>query len=468
MFRFFATLLITLFCNQLRSQNFDFSAKAVQERITKDVYVLASDSLRGRDGGTEDEKKAAGYVAELMQEAGLSPAFSEDGYFQEFSIYFLVKYRDKNEVTVDGTKYKPYYDYNATAFTGNAEVSGIIQDAGYGISDPDNSRDDYAKIDVTGKIVLINIELPAVYQDKGNKHTSFEARINSAIDRGATGIVLYHPLDIYERSLYYFKTTTSVAVPVIYARPRLWKILTEGKEAKISIDMLKEDVISRNVGGYIDNGAKRTIILGAHFDHIGVSRKGICTGADDNASGTASIIEIGRYLKEHGNKNANYLIIAFGSEEKGLLGSEHFVSSEAFEKYHPDVMINFDMVGRYGLEYSKVALMGTRSSREWRKMIRNCEPDTFRLKKLGFGPPYSDHNGFNKKDVPYLYFTTGLHEDYHTYRDRPDKIVYSGITGIVVYVEKLTEKIAALPEIRYKKQGFFARFYANFWFILQM
>ncbi len=214
-----------------------------------------------------------------------------------------------------------------------------------------------------------------------------------------------------------------------------------------------------NVIGLLDNKAKKTVVVGAHYDHVGLgyfgSRYGsgqIHNGADDNASGTATIIELARYFSVNTPKKYNYLFIAFSAEEKGLLGSYFFVNSPLAKQYQIAYMLNFDMVGRMkkGLR-KKIILFAYGSSPEWKELIKNNKPKQIKLKKLKFGPPFSDHAPFYEKQIPVLYFTTGLHQDYHTPFDDIEFINYEGMLRIVEYLNKLIPEIEKTEQINFRK-----------------
>lgn len=199
-----------------------------------------------------------------------------------------------------------------------------------------------------------------------------------------------------------------------------------------------------NVIGYLDNKAEQTVILGAHFDHLGMGGEGslhrdkeeaIHNGADDNASGTATIMALAKILKE-GNKNNNYLFIAFTGEENGLWGSNYFTKNPTIELEKVNYMFNYDMVGRLNDEKS-IAVHGTGTTPTWEEVLDISNTDSLKLvKKLsGVGP--SDHTSFYLNDIPVLHFFTGQHEDYHKPSDDADKINYEGIIQVIRYSQNV-------------------------------
>ncbi|MEQ6123749.1 M28 family peptidase [Pseudotenacibaculum sp. MALMAid0570] len=199
-------------------------------------------------------------------------------------------------------------------------------------------------------------------------------------------------------------------------------------------------ITGRNVIGYINNNAENTVIIGAHFDHLGYggegslfrdSIKAIHNGADDNASGTAVMLDLARKLKGK-NTNNNYLFMAFSGEEMGLLGSNYFVKNPTINTKAVSYMINMDMVGRLKKD-STLAVYGTGTSPMF-KQVLNAHNNKFKLieNESGVGP--SDHTSFYLADIPVLHFFTGQHSDYHKPGDDSEKLNYEGMDRISAYI----------------------------------
>jgi hypothetical protein len=210
-------------------------------------------------------------------------------------------------------------------------------------------------------------------------------------------------------------------------------------------DSVKE-VSVKNVIGFIDNGAATTIVVGAHYDHLGygdesslnTGEKAIHNGADDNASGTAALIQIAKDLKGK-NTNNNYLFIAFSGEEKGLWGSNYYSKNSTIPITSINYMINMDMVGR--LAENKLAIYGTGTSPVWNDLLKKVIPDSIKLTKTESGVGPSDHTSFYLKDIPVLHFFTGQHGDYHKPSDDVDKINFSGMVTVISYIEKVITEL---------------------------
>jgi len=219
-----------------------------------------------------------------------------------------------------------------------------------------------------------------------------------------------------------------------------------------------DPITGRNVIGYVDNGAEYTVILGAHYDHLGMGGEGsrykgepaVHNGADDNASGVAMIIELAKYLKEN-NKKHNYLILAFSGEEKGLWGSNYFMKNPTIDTAKISYMINYDMVGRLSPSY-KLAIYGTGTSPTFGWVLDKAnDPVMFHLMKKESGVGPSDHTSFYLKGYPVLHFFTGQHDDYHKPSDDVDKINFEGMVLILNYSEKVIADLDNIEKLTYRK-----------------
>lgn len=227
------------------------------------------------------------------------------------------------------------------------------------------------------------------------------------------------------------------------------------EEAVIGTD--GEGVTGRNVVGYLDNKANKTIIIGAHFDHLGYGSEGslhrgkvaIHNGADDNASGTAALIQLAGILKKK-DVDANFLFIGFSGEENGLWGSNYYSKNPTIDLSKANYMINMDMVGRLN-EDNTLAINGVGTSPVWPDALEQVKSDSLKLvtSESGVGP--SDHTSFYLQDVPVLHFFTGQHEDYHRPTDDADKINYEGIVTVVRYIERLIEAVDGPEQIAFTK-----------------
>lgn len=216
----------------------------------------------------------------------------------------------------------------------------------------------------------------------------------------------------------------------------------------ISLGMgLVQEIEGRNVIGFLDNQKESTVVIGAHFDHLGLGGQGslhageeaIHNGADDNASGISSLLYITKYLNDH-YKNNNYLIMAFSGEEKGLYGSSYFCKNPTYELEKINYMLNMDMVGRLR-EEKVLAVYGVGSSPIWPSTLEQVQVDSIEITTddSGIGP--SDHTSFYLVDIPVLHFFTGQHEDYHKPTDDSHLINYDGIYSVSNYILEVVKML---------------------------
>jgi Zn-dependent M28 family amino/carboxypeptidase len=213
---------------------------------------------------------------------------------------------------------------------------------------------------------------------------------------------------------------------------------------------------AQNVLGLIDNGAARTVILGAHFDHLGMGGEGslyrgepaIHNGADDNASGVAVLLKLAKMLKERPDARDNYLIVFFSGEEMGLLGSNYFAKNPALNLDQVPYMINLDMVGRLR-EEKTLSVSGTGTTPVWPQILNSLNPGfELVLSESGVGP--SDHTSFYLQDIPVLHFFTGQHEDYHKPSDDAELLNYEGMDLIAGYIMDITREMEAQEEVAFR------------------
>ena len=218
-----------------------------------------------------------------------------------------------------------------------------------------------------------------------------------------------------------------------------------------------ETIEGRNVLGFIDNGAEKTIVIGAHYDHLGYGEEGfladsagqIHNGADDNASGVSAMLGLAKKLK--GKKlNTNVLFIAFTGEEKGLWGSNYFVKNATVPTTEMAYMINMDMVGRLDTN-NRLAIYGIGTSPLFKPILDSCNTFGFQSKfdSSGVGP--SDHTSFYLEDVPVLHFFTGQHKDYHKPTDDTEFINFEGIEKVANYIEKVVMSLNTYDSIPFTK-----------------
>ncbi|HEY0739952.1 MAG TPA: M20/M25/M40 family metallo-hydrolase [Chryseosolibacter sp.] len=217
-----------------------------------------------------------------------------------------------------------------------------------------------------------------------------------------------------------------------------------------------------NVVGYLDNGAPTTVIIGAHYDHLGTDGQGssldpnpkdkIHNGADDNASGVAGVLELARYFASNKTKeNNNYLFLCFSGEELGLLGSKYFADHSAVDIASVNYMINMDMIGRLDPQSKTVIVHGTGTSPVWEPMLKKLENENIKIKTDSSGTGPSDHTSFYLKEIPVLHFFTGSHSDYHKPSDDWEKINLAGEVEVLKIIAKLSMNLDTAPKLAFLK-----------------
>jgi hypothetical protein len=419
-------LLVTFgFVSTLSAQHV-FEQPVVIKNLKKHVYFLADDKLEGRRTGTVGEKKAANYISKNFKKLKLKPA-GTSGYLQPFSVYDGRKIASGSSVVLDGKALKAMDDYFPLALSGNGKFQSVM---------------------------FLDIA-PSVQKLKDNPHHNINDDIrqvaNKAVEQNKA-LVVYNSGKENDELVWDPKSKADkVAVPVIYLNKKnnISFQNIEKSNINIQLELTEEYRTGYNVVGYIDNGAPTTVVIGAHYDHLGYgedknsmytgSTPMIHNGADDNASGTSSMMELARLISKSNLKNNNYIFIAFSGEELGLYGSRYFAENYA-DINKVNYMINLDMVGRAVDSARKLTVGGFGTSPVWSEIIKqeNC---LFELKIDSSGSGPSDHTSFYKKDIPVLFFFTGTHSDYHKPSDDADKINYFSTSEIVRYVFNIVEKV---------------------------
>lgn len=414
------------------------------------VEYLSGDQLEGRRTGTEGERLASEYISAAFAKAGLQPKGS-NGFFQAFSI-------DEGREIAPST----VFSINGNALTLNRDFFPLVFSANGKI----NSSPSIALME-SGEPWFYNIA-DVLNQNKPNPHFDITAAVlakaKEAAQKGATALLVYNTSVIADGWKFNGREKAEVlSIPVVYFSNKVaatyFKDLTAAVRLEGTIEIREKARTGRNVVGYIDNGAATTIVLGAHFDHLGYgedqnsrhtgSDKQIHNGADDNASGTAALLELARLVKASDLKKNNYLFIAFSGEELGLYGSKYFTQNPTIDLSTVNYMINMDMVGRLSDTSKTLTVGGYGTSPVWGELYNRQGKEglypaaTYRFDSSGTGP--SDHTSFYLKDIPVLFYFTGLHTDYHKPSDDFDKINYNGEAAIVQHIFSLLQATDKLP-----------------------
>jgi Zn-dependent M28 family amino/carboxypeptidase len=494
------------------------TGKDSEDRMKKDVTFLASPICEGRGPLTKGIDIAADYVADQFKAAGLKPG-NAGSYFQPFTrpanilegtakLSIQTPKGDKLDLKL-GTDYQPM----GLSVGGSAEA-GIVF-VGFGIThepkpDPKTGKvdkdeiayDDYAGVDVSGKIVVILRDFPGSKNEKPPRalrsQAPFVTKLALATKNGAKAVLFVNDLNTAgtDDGLLDFNFTAmgnssaDVKIPAFHVkRAVVDKMLKanggtglDDTEKAINKELKPK---SRELTGWTANGdmkttrgtaklknvigvvegngplAKETVVIGAHYDHLGYgivgSRAGgrkmaIHPGADDNGSGTTAILELARRFAAMPNRQGRRLVfMAFSGEELGLFGSQYYCNNPIFPLNETAAMLNLDMVGRLSKDAktgkAKLLSEGNGTAKEFKEIVDTLMTKyDFQLspKASGFGP--SDHASFCGKKVPVLFFWTGLHDDYHMPADTADKINIVGMKKVVDMSEEVATWMATVEK----------------------
>lgn len=477
---------------------------AAEARLLADMKFLASDQLQGRAAENPGLEMAAQFIATRFADLGLRTDIFDGKAFQEFTLEGSIDApAAKNSFSVcdpNGT-YKSValneqYLPQTLGINGNFDADVVF--AGYGITAPDLKYDDYANVDVRGKVVLVLRKEPQADDPKSlfdgtepSQHALFTTKEINAFKHGAVALILVNDASSEAASPGSLLPLTSSGglikdqIPTLFMKRAVvqgWlktvgRSLEEiessidrelkpqsfdlaGCRAKGSVTIERNKLRSMNVLGLLPGKgtlSNQYVVVGAHFDHVGMGGAGslapgtfaVHNGADDNASGTVSLLECAKRLAEDAKQNAsrdrrNILFIAFSGEERGLLGSQYYVNHPRFELEQTVAMLNMDMVGR--LTNNDLTVYGTGTASEFDGMLdaKNAKL-AFNIQRVpeGLGP--SDHESFFRKGISVLHFFTGLHDDYHRPSDDFEKINVRGMDRITEMVTELTKQIATAP-----------------------
>ncbi len=467
--------------------------------LSKHVYHLASDELEGRRAGTEGALKAAHYIANEFISYGLLPHPDADhishweDYLQPFEFGAGVEMGEDNNLSLtiadESMDFEAGKDFQTLPFSSADSVAGEIIFAGFGISAKDENYDDYDGVSLEGKIALIFQGSPDIQDPHGilNRFATPRYKTIAAREAGASGLIIISQPGDEETQLMRLGTdrnpassglpviniTTQVADKLLensgYTSSSLYNKLLESRspnsfnlnniQASIQTDLHPITAVCNNVIGYLPGNhpdkKNEVVVIGAHYDHLGRGGQGsmapneeaIHYGADDNASGTAGLLELAQKFAAHGTKpDRSMLFIAFGAEEIGLIGSNYYVENPYTPNERTTAMINLDMIGN--LRNRELIIFGVGSSPVWESLIESVpgyENFEIRTNPDGLGP--SDHASFYRKDIPVLFFHTGLHGDYHRPSDTADKINYEGLEQIAEYVYHIASSLATYDDV---------------------
>ncbi len=438
------------------------------ERLLASVRWLADDQREGRGLGTDGLRQAAAWLEEEFRLVGLSPG-ADDGYLQGFDAPVRVEAGSANFLELDG-KGVDGDQYRLTSFSSSGEADGEILVVGHGITAAELEWDDYAGLDAAGKIVLVRRFAPEVetFADGEAKRRYGDLRYKAwnAREHGAVGLIivdfpeLAEGQDLPEEAPFpqlRVDGQGDAGLPtVVLSRAQGEALFAGSHRARIKTELLVETERAHNVVGKLEAPAGQrlggALIIGAHYDHLGMGGSGSLApdlveahnGADDNASGTAALLEIGRFLAERRDElRRDVYVVAFSGEESGLLGSTEMTRNppRELELTEAQAMLNLDMVGR--LRKNTLSVLGAESAEEWKTLVPPLCDDAGVVCSLGgdgYGP--SDQTPFYAAGLSVLHFFTGSHGDYHKPYDDTEKVNAIGLAKIVEIVAGLSQRLA--------------------------
>ena len=429
------------------------------------VRYLASDGLAGREAGQPGADSAAAYIAGRMEAFGLV-AMGDEGYLQSFDITTTIRISRQSSLvlrTADGAReLELYREWLPFSFSSPGRVQAAAFEAGYGLSeeefgDPHGAGGGGG---ASGKVVVIRGGAPDDFDPHtaGSDATARFKATNARQQGGSAAIVTVERIVQPEAG----DLPRAVGIPAaqVLESAELQELL-EADQLRITLDAAIEPVRARvhNVVGYVPGRdpelRDEVIVVGAHYDHLGLGGSGSLApderaphnGADDNASGTAALLELARYFAANPERRParSLVFVAFTAEEMGLLGSEHFVSDPPVALERITAMVNFDMVGR--LRENSLQIFGTATAEEFPALLDSLSAASgLSLQKTGDGYGPSDQTSFYARGIPVLHLFTGVHSEYHRPDDDWELINEQGLAQVAGFAVELIRAIGDRAE----------------------
>ena len=463
-------------------------------RYLSDIKSLASPDMEGRGAGTKGLTRAQRLIEKRYKELGLEPAGS-NGYTQPFTVVTGARLKSDNHFAVEAagsmSDLKINQDFVPFSFSASGQIAAPVVFAGYGATAEEFHYDDYAGLDVKDKIVVVLRYEPSGFAEKSGNHglTQHSQLITKAINarnHGAKGIIVLNGKlgDGEEDLLTRFGSVSgpeNVGLVMVQAKNGVvesWfqaagkslkdvqeQINSTSKPASFAfpdtlhlalhIDIETTRATVNNVLAWLPGQTDEYVIVGAHYDHLGRGNFDslapaqigqIHPGADDNASGTAGVLELARLLApQRGQLKRSILFMDFAGEELGLLGSAEWVKNPTRPLAKAVAMLNMDMIGR--IKDDKVYIGGVGTGSTLKAILEQAQKETpFKIEYSAGGYSSSDHTSFVAKKIPVLFFFSGLHSDYHKPSDTWDKINAPSAARLLDLVENVAVQLANATE----------------------
>lgn len=449
--------------------------------LRKHLEILASDLFNGRKPGDLGCDLAADYIKNTFQNIGLNPISGK--YEQVFEVVNKVLLLDRNKLIFRNKEFIVEKDFIPLSFTSNTSVKSEVVFADYGllINENDFKWNSYKNLDVRGKWVMMLVGDPENDKDDSrfSKYSTLRLKSILAKDKGAIGVIFVQGKKITKKDellpITFDKSESKVDIAVINITRQLANEIISNysnyniEEIELLIDSLREPinfqipekvfahtnidlekVQTKNVIGMINSDSDNYVVIGAHYDHLGLGglnsgsrlpdTVAVHNGADDNASGVIGVIRLAEmYLTNKKILKNNIVFVAFSSEEMGSLGSKYFIKSKIIPPEKIKFMVNLDMIGRLK-EDNSVIIGGTGTAAEFNEVIDKLALTTnLKIVKSPEGFGASDHSSFYSENIPVLFFTTGAHEDYHRPTDDVEKINFLGLEKVIDFIYKVTD-----------------------------
>jgi hypothetical protein len=463
-------------------------------RYLDDIKSLTAPPMEGRGAGTKGISRAASLLEKRYQHLGLQPA-GTNSFFQPFSVITGAKLKSHNRISVDGAGQKSELKLNQEfvpfSFSSPGTASAPLVFAGFGATAEEFGYDDYAGIDVKDKIVVLLRYEPAGFAAKsGNagltRHAALITKAINARNHGAKAIILVNGKlgDGEEDLLTRFgsvsgpentgimlvqvknqtvndwfkaagKSLADVQLQIDHSTKPQSFAFPDQLHVSINVDIETTRATVNNVLAYLPGKTDEYVIIGAHYDHLGYGNADslapsqigqIHPGADDNASGTAGVLELARlFAPMKGQLPRGILFASFAGEELGLLGSAHWVQNPTLPIEKAVAMLNMDMIGR--IKDGKVFIGGVGTGSTLKSLLEQAQSGSnFKIEYSPGGYSASDHTSFVTKRIPVLFFFSGLHSDYHKPSDTWDKIDSQSAARLVDVVGKTSLELATASD----------------------
>lgn len=473
-----------------------FAATISSTEYLNIIKFLASPEMRGRATGSPELEKAAAYIRDQFRSMNLKP-LDGDSYYQNFSVTTSARLGKNNELTFS-TGAAPQsleiqQDFIPLNLSAAGEVSGNVVFAGFGITAPEYNYDDYAGIDVKGKIVLLLRHEPQEFEEKSvfagkvyTAHSQIFSKATNAKIHGAKAVLMVNDIEAHpgdgdeldkfgstegpdNAGIEFMQVKASIVNQWLALSGKNLQTIESGIDkdlhpesfalpqalrVNMDVDIGREVKQVHNVGAYFPGETSEYVVIGAHYDHLGLGGQfslapslvgTVHPGADDNASGTAGVIELAKWFS-HGQKHRRgVLFLTFAGEELGLLGSSYYVNHPELPLKDDVAMINMDMIGR--VRDDKIYIGGVATGSTFSALMKQLAPEhDFKAdlsEKAGYGS--SDHTSFTTKQIPVLFFFSGLHADYHKPSDTWDKINAPDAVRVLDLVADVTDHLIDGP-----------------------